>query len=50
LPRSIHRDLQERASKEGVSINTIMVTLLAHGLGEIAGGYQMPQPDRARKN
>ena len=39
LPRSIHRGLQERASEEGVSINTMMVTLLAHGLGEIAGSH-----------
>ena len=37
LPRSIHRDLQARASEEGVSVNTMMVTLLAHGLGKIAG-------------
>ena len=42
LPRSIHRDLQERANEEGVSVNTMMVTLLAHGLGEIAGGRHMP--------
>ncbi|MDL2280142.1 toxin-antitoxin system HicB family antitoxin [Desulfovibrio sp. OttesenSCG-928-G11] len=41
LPRSIHRDLQERASEEGVSVNTMIVTLLAHGLGEISGGRQM---------
>ena len=41
LPRSIHRDLQERASEEGVSVNTMMVTLIAHGLGEISGGRQM---------
>ena len=41
LPRSIHRDLQERASEEGVSVNTMMVTLLAHGLGEISGGRQV---------
>ena len=37
LPRSIHRDLQERANEEGVSINTMMVTLIARGLGEISG-------------
>ena len=37
LPRSIHRNLQERASEEGVSVNTMMVTLIAHGLGEISG-------------
>jgi len=42
LPRSIHRDLQERASEEGVSVNTMMVTLLAHGLGQIAGSRQTP--------
>lgn len=40
LPRSIHRDLQERANEEGVSINTMMVTLIAHGLGEISGNRQ----------
>lgn len=40
LPRSIHRDLQERASEEGVSINTMMVTLIAHGLGKISGSRQ----------
>jgi antitoxin HicB len=40
LPRSIHRDLQERASVEGVSVNTMMVTLIAHGLGEISGSRQ----------
>lgn len=37
LPRSIHRDLQQRANEEGVSLNTMMVTLIAHGLGEISG-------------
>jgi antitoxin HicB len=40
LPRSIHRNLQERASAEGVSVNTMMVTLIAHGLGEISGSRQ----------
>lgn len=40
LPRSIHRDLQARASEEGVSVNTMMVALIAHGLGEIAGNRQ----------
>jgi antitoxin HicB len=42
LPRSIHRDLQERANEEGVSINTMMVTLIAHGLGEIVGSRGNP--------
>jgi len=40
LPRSIHRNLQERANEEGVSVNTMMVTLIAHSLGEIAGNRQ----------
>lgn len=40
LPRSIHRDLQKRAKEEGVSINTMMITLIVHGLGEIAGSQQ----------
>jgi antitoxin HicB len=35
LPRSIHRTLQEKANEEGVSINTLMVSLIAHGLGEM---------------
>jgi antitoxin HicB len=42
LPRGIHRDLQERANEEGVSVNTMMVTLIAHGLGEISGNRQVP--------
>ena len=41
LPRSIHRDLQQRASEEGVSLNTMMVVLLAHGLGKISGSRQI---------
>ena len=40
LPRSIHRDLQQRANEEGVSINTMMVALIARGLGEIEGNRQ----------
>ena len=40
LPRSIHRDLQEKANAEGVSVNTMMITLIAHGLGKISGSRQ----------
>jgi len=40
LPRNIHRDLQVRAHEEGVSVNTMMVAILAHGLGEVAGSRQ----------
>ncbi len=33
-PKSLHRHLAERARREGVSLNTLVVTLLAQGLGE----------------
>jgi antitoxin HicB len=33
-PKSLHRRLVERARREGVSLNTLAVTLLAEGLGE----------------
>ena len=33
-PKSLHRRLAERAKREGVSLNTLAVTLLAGGLGE----------------
>ncbi len=33
-PKSLHRDLADRARREGVSLNTLAVTLLAQGLGE----------------
>jgi len=33
-PRSLHRRLAERACQEGVSLNTLTITLLAEGLGE----------------
>ena len=33
VPKSLHRRLAERAKAEGVSLNTLAVTLLAEGLG-----------------
>jgi antitoxin HicB len=33
-PRTLHKRLSERAKAEGVSLNTLAVTLLAEGLGE----------------
>ena len=33
-PKSLHRRLAERAKHEGVSLNTLAVTLLAQGSGE----------------
>ena len=35
-PKSLHRDLADRARREGVSLNTLAVTLLAQGLGQRA--------------
>lgn len=35
-PKSLHRRLAERAKREGVSLNTLAVTLLAEGLGDRA--------------
>jgi antitoxin HicB len=35
-PKSLHRRLAERAKREGVSLNTLAVTLLAERLGERA--------------
>jgi antitoxin HicB len=37
-PKSLHRRLAERAKQEGVSLNTLAVTLLAEGLGQRTGG------------
>jgi antitoxin HicB len=34
VPKSLHRRLAERAKAEGVSLNTLAVTLLAEGLGQ----------------
>ena len=33
VPKSLHRRLAERTKAEGVSLNTLAVTLLAEGLG-----------------
>lgn len=33
VPKSLHRRLAERARAEGVSINTLAVTLIAEGMG-----------------
>lgn len=36
-PKSLHRRLAERAKQEGVSLNTLAISLLAEGLGRRAG-------------
>jgi antitoxin HicB len=37
-PRSLHRSLADRARREGVSLNTLAVALLAEGLGHRNAG------------
>ena len=37
LPRSVHQDLQRLAKDEGVSINTMLVSLVSRGIGEMDG-------------
>jgi len=38
MPKSLHRGLAERAREEGVSLNTLAITILAQGLGQGPGG------------
>jgi antitoxin HicB len=45
-PKSLHRKLTERAKREGVSLNTLAVALLAEGLG--AKEARPPSPLRER--
>ena len=39
-PKTLHKRLSERAKAEGVSLNTLAVTLLAEGLGERTANEQ----------
>lgn len=41
-PKSLHRRLAEQAKRDGVSLNTLAVTLLAQGIGE-----RLPRKRRA---
>lgn len=34
VPKSVHARLAERAAREGVSLNTLVVSLIAEGLGK----------------
>ncbi len=44
VPKSMHRRLTERARAEGVSLNTLAVTLMAEGLG------RRSRPGRGRES
>jgi predicted RNase H-like HicB family nuclease len=43
LPRSLHASLQARARAEGVSINTLVLALIAEGLGRHEAGEPAKQ-------
>jgi antitoxin HicB len=44
VPKSLHASLARRAMQEGVSLNTLVATFLAEGLGRRAGAEtQMPR-------
>ncbi|KAB0665584.1 toxin-antitoxin system HicB family antitoxin [Oryzomonas japonica] len=47
LPRSLHASLQTRAKAEGVSINTLVLALIAEGLGRREATVQNPPAKRA---
>lgn len=42
VPKSVHAKLSSRARAEGVSLNTLVVSLLAEGLGSKAGRTPAP--------
>jgi antitoxin HicB len=42
VPKSIHASLVARARAEGVSLNTLVIALIAEGLGRQAGRSQAP--------
>ena len=43
LPKSLHGLLADEAERDGVSLNTLIVTLLAQRAGEAAASKQIPQ-------
>ena len=47
VPKSLHRHLAERADDEGVSTNHLAATLIAEGLGRVAGA---PAASARRQN
>ena len=42
VPKSLHASLARRATQEGVSLNTLVATLLAEGLGRRVGAESEP--------
>jgi antitoxin HicB len=44
MPRSLHRDLARRAEEEGVSLNQLMVVVLARAVGKELPGPSEKEP------
>ncbi len=47
-PKTLHRKLADRAKREGVSLNTLAVSLLAEGLGAKEAHPLSPARERGR--
>jgi predicted RNase H-like HicB family nuclease len=47
LPRSLHASLQARAKAEGVSLNTLVLALIAEGLGRHEGSSNIARLQKA---
>jgi antitoxin HicB len=45
-PRWLHRHLAERAEREGISLNTLAVSLLAHAVDAVAFAQRSSRPKR----
>lgn len=46
LPRSLHADLERRATLEEVSLNQLMVSILSHGIAGSAEGGRAAAPTK----
>ncbi len=49
VPRSLHRQLVDAAKTEGVSLNTLVVSLVAEGLGRRRAGHPSPAAGPGRR-
>jgi antitoxin HicB len=46
VPKTLHARLATRAEQEGVSLNTLVTTLVAEGMGRREAGVQKKRPSR----
>ncbi|HVR01131.1 MAG TPA: toxin-antitoxin system HicB family antitoxin [Polyangia bacterium] len=49
LPKSLHECVSQLATAEGVSLNTLLLSLIAEGCGRQAPAAVEPAPKAARK-